>query len=109
MSEEIRKLSDRKYQTVIKLEEATDGSYCYIAYHPELPGCMSQGNTPQEAEENLREATQMVIEHLVSNNLPVPDPALLFPDFPARQSFECVEEIRLTAPSMQIKPVTMPT
>jgi predicted RNase H-like HicB family nuclease len=108
MSEESRKLGDRKYRTDIELEEATDGTYCYVAYHPELPGCMSQGDTPEEAEENLREATQMVIEHLVSNNLPVPDPALLFSDFPAGQSFECVEEVRLVAPSMQIRPIAVP-
>ena len=107
MDEEIRKLSERKYQTIIRLEETTDGSYCYIAYHPELPDCKSQGDTPQEAEENLREATQMLIEHLISNNLPVPAPAS-FSDSSQWLPLECVETIRLTAPSMQIKPVAVP-
>lgn len=60
------------YITIVKLSETTNGDYCYIAYHPELPNIVSQGNTPDEARKNLTEATQMAIEHLLSNNLPIP-------------------------------------
>jgi predicted RNase H-like HicB family nuclease len=49
----------------------SSGDY-YIAYHPELPTARSQGSTPEEARENLAEATRMTIEHLVENNLPIP-------------------------------------
>jgi predicted RNase H-like HicB family nuclease len=73
MNEKALNLSERKYLTVIRLEQTTDGGYCYIAFHPELPGCMSQGDTPEEAEANLAEARQMVIEHLLANGLSVPD------------------------------------
>jgi predicted RNase H-like HicB family nuclease len=34
----------------------------YIALVEELPGANSQGATPKEARENLREAVQLVIE-----------------------------------------------
>jgi predicted RNase H-like HicB family nuclease len=87
MNDDINELHNRGYITIIRLGETTGGSYCYVAFHPELPGCMSQGETPEEAEENLREATEMVIRHLVSNHLHVPDPASLTPSFPSRLSY----------------------
>lgn len=44
----------------------------YIAYHPELPTARSHGSTPEEARENLIEATEMAIAHLMENALPIP-------------------------------------
>jgi predicted RNase H-like HicB family nuclease len=44
----------------------------YIAYHPELSAVFSQGCSPEEARENLIEATQMTIEHLREYSLPIP-------------------------------------
>jgi len=55
-------------------EQCTDGSLCYRAYHPELPGCMSHGTTPEEAIENLTEARQLYIETLLEKGLSVPKP-----------------------------------
>ena len=66
-----------KYITCTKRDETTDGLPCYIAWHPELVGCMAQGMTPQEAEANLTEARELVITHLVKNGLPIPEPMLI--------------------------------
>ncbi len=66
------------YVTVIEYQQTTDGKHCYVAFHPELPTCISQGNSPAEAEENLKEATMLAIEHLVTNNLPIPEPQSLY-------------------------------
>ena len=63
-----------QYLTVIQFSECTDGSYAYLAYHPELYGCMSDGETPEEAEENLSEARAMVREHLREHGVPIPEP-----------------------------------
>ena len=63
-----------QYTTVVKLQQTTDGGLCYIAYHPELPECISQGETPEEAQTNLEEATQMVLEHMLQNQIPIPKP-----------------------------------
>jgi predicted RNase H-like HicB family nuclease len=84
MNDEISQLLKRKYVTIIRLEENTEGGYCYVAFHPELPGCMSQGETPEEAKNNLREATEMVIKHLLLHHLHVPEPTLLTSSFPSR-------------------------
>lgn len=55
-------------------EQCTDGSLCYRAYHPELPGCMSHSATPEQAIENLTEAKQLYIETLLEKGLSVPKP-----------------------------------
>ena len=70
---ESRRRKTPKYMTVVQLHEATDGSHCYVAYHPELPTCMSQGNTPEEAEADLVEATQLAVAHLASSGLRIPE------------------------------------
>lgn len=67
-------MSTPNYVTITKLEQATDGSYCYIAYHPELPTVISQGETATEARSNLAEATELALEHLTAHGLPIPAP-----------------------------------
>lgn len=62
------------YAISVVPERCTDGSLCYRAYHPELPGCMSHGITPDEAIENLSEARQLYIETLLEKGLSVPKP-----------------------------------
>jgi len=44
----------------------------WIAECPSLPGCISQGQTREEAIENVREAIALYIEALEEDNLPVP-------------------------------------
>jgi predicted RNase H-like HicB family nuclease len=39
-----------------------DPKGCYSAYIEEIPGANSQGETLEEAKENLKEALQMVLE-----------------------------------------------
>ena len=63
-----------QYTTMVKLQQTTDGGLCYIAYHPELPECISQGETSEDARANLDEATQMVLEHMRQNHIPIPKP-----------------------------------
>lgn len=46
----------------------------YIAYHPELPTAISQGDTPEAARSYLVEATEMAAGHLIDNGLPIPGP-----------------------------------
>jgi predicted RNase H-like HicB family nuclease len=40
---------------------------------PSLPGCISQGETKEEAEANIREAIDLYIEVLEDQGLPVPE------------------------------------
>jgi len=52
------------YSLVITPDETTDGKACYLASHPELDGCMAQGETLEDARENLRDAKELYIETL---------------------------------------------
>jgi antitoxin HicB len=47
----------------------------------ELPGCMSQGATPDEAIAMIREAMELWLEGALEQDDPIPEPALAFPDY----------------------------
>jgi predicted RNase H-like HicB family nuclease len=44
----------------------------WVAESPSLPGCVSQGESREEAITNIREAIEGYILALQDNNLPVP-------------------------------------
>ena len=44
----------------------------YVAYAPALRGCVSQGETREEALRNIKEAIGVYIEVLLEDGLPVP-------------------------------------
>ncbi len=66
----------RPYILVVFRDETTDDEPVYVALNPELDGCVAQGDSMQEAQENLEEYRIDHIEHLLKHNLPVPGPAL---------------------------------
>ncbi|MFN2457665.1 MAG: type II toxin-antitoxin system HicB family antitoxin [Chitinophagaceae bacterium] len=47
------------YKINVVFSKDEDGYYVYC---PELPGCQSQGNTFEEAKENIKEAIDLYIE-----------------------------------------------
>lgn len=63
-----------EYDIIITPEECTDGTLCYRAEHPQLPGCMSHGLIPEESLRNLIEAKRLYIETLLNKGLDVPLP-----------------------------------
>ena len=61
------------YQYIAVAEDALDGSWS--AYVPDLPGCISTGDTRTEVGQNIREAIAFHIEGLLEEDLPVPTPS----------------------------------
>lgn len=59
-----------KYRVLIEPDE--DGMY--VAEVPSLPGCISQGQTREEAAENVREAIAAYLESLEAHGDPIPPP-----------------------------------
>ena len=53
--------------------EPDDGGY-WAAEIIDLPGCVSHGDTPEEAIENLNEAKRLWIEDHLANGYAVPEP-----------------------------------
>lgn len=55
---------------LVTIERDEDGYY--VAECPSLPGCLSQGETPEEAMNNIKEAIQGILELRRENGLPLP-------------------------------------
>lgn len=65
---EVRIMSKHRYKVVVERDE--DG--VYIATCPAIQGCYSQGETYEEALENLKDAVRLHIEARRSLGEPVP-------------------------------------
>ena len=52
------------YRLTAVIEKDADG---YYAYCPTLTGCQSQGDTLEEAQDNIREAIVLYLETLTSD------------------------------------------
>jgi predicted RNase H-like HicB family nuclease len=57
-----------KYRVLIEQDE--EG--VYVVEVPALPGCISQGQTREEAVESIREAIAAYIESLEAHDEPIP-------------------------------------
>ncbi len=62
------------YVVVVVPDITTDNQTCYVAYHPELEGCMSHGDSVEEALHGLREARGLYISVLLDEGLEIPVP-----------------------------------
>jgi antitoxin HicB len=62
-----------EYPVVVQPLSAEDGGG-FIATVPDLPGCMSDGETPQEATANVQEAIAAWIESAHDMDHEVPQP-----------------------------------
>lgn len=62
-----------RYEVVIRPLAAEDGEG-YVATVPDLPGCKSDGETPQEALTNAYDAICCWIEGAEEMGRPVPEP-----------------------------------
>jgi len=49
----------------------------YAAYVPDLPGCVSTGDTLEEMERNIREAIELHLEAMRELGEPIPQPTTL--------------------------------
>jgi antitoxin HicB len=61
---------EAKMEYRVLIEQDEDGMY--VAEVPSLPGCISQGRTPNEAVENIREAIEIYLESLEAHGERVP-------------------------------------
>ena len=62
------------YPVIIQALSAQDGGG-YAAYVPDLPGCVSDGATPDEATRNVQGAIVEWIATALQHGIPVPSPS----------------------------------
>lgn len=58
---------------ITKIDEEDGGGF--LIEVPMLKGCMSDGETVEEAYNNLEEAKKEWLSYMLENNLPIPEPA----------------------------------
>jgi len=63
------------YAVRIARDETVDGKMVFLAVHPELPGCMAQGENVEEAIASLKEVTLDYIVGLMEDRIPIPLPS----------------------------------
>jgi antitoxin HicB len=74
-----------RYRVMLEPEEE-DG---YAVWVPALPGCVSQGETPEEALANIREAIQCYLESSLKHGEPIPSDTAMV---------ECTVEVPVDTP-----------
>jgi predicted RNase H-like HicB family nuclease len=52
------------------------GSRNYSAYAPDLPGCVSTGDTVEECEQSMREAIAFHLDGMREDGDPIPPPTI---------------------------------
>src|SRR5947209_4868371 len=73
VEQEVEQFMQYPYAIVIE-KDICDTQPCFVAYNPELSGCMAQGNTQIEAVVNLSEARRELITVLLEEGIKVPLP-----------------------------------
>ena len=65
---------DLPYHIVLVRDQSEDGEEGWVATVEELPGALSQGKTPAEAAENVRDAMLGWIDVMLQDGKPIPEP-----------------------------------
>lgn len=65
------KKEQKKYSYSVLYEAAPEGGF--VAFAPALPGCHTQGETLEEAEQNIAEAIGLYLECLVADKKSIPE------------------------------------
>ena len=63
---------DQAKSYVYVIERAEDGGYW--AYLPDLPGCATSGDSPEQVERQLPEAVDLYLSYFHDRGLPPPAP-----------------------------------
>ena len=67
-------IAARGYQIQVEKEDEHDGPPIYVAYLPEIPECVAQGDSPEHARAELRIILVDVISYMLESDLDVPMP-----------------------------------
>jgi predicted RNase H-like HicB family nuclease len=65
------------WRVIIDPERQDDGHIIFVASHPEFDGVLGTGKTPEAALADLHAARRSMIEALLAEGYPVPEPAVV--------------------------------
>ncbi len=64
----------RRYAAIATRVIEDDGQVYYVAFHPELDGCVTTGNNMDEALANLEDARRLYLQSLIEDGITPPEP-----------------------------------
>ena len=64
-------MASKKYKFEVLITPQTEGGF--TAEVPDLPGCVSEGDTLEETQKNIEEAIELYLETLQKRGLPLPE------------------------------------
>lgn len=64
------------WRVIIDPERQDDGKIIFVASHPEFDGALGTGETPEMALADLHAARRSMVEALLAEGYPIPEPAV---------------------------------
>ena len=77
----MKRKAGKAFSYSVFYEQAAEGGY--VAFVPALPGCHTQGETLEEAQNNVKEAIALYLESLLDHGEAIPEEG---PSFQGRVS-----------------------
>ena len=72
---------EKPYTITMVRDDSPGGPPAWVVWVEELRGCISQGDTPEEATTMIREAMELWIGSAVEHGDPIPPPKEHFPEY----------------------------
>ena len=69
-------LAARNYQVIVEREDGPEGKATWVAYMPELPSCVAEGESAQAAKSALKDVSEDYVYFRLKRGVPVPEPKL---------------------------------
>ena len=69
-------LAARDYQVIVEREDGPEGKATWVAYMPELPSCVAEGDSAQAARRALKHVSEDYIYFRLKREVSVPEPKL---------------------------------
>jgi predicted RNase H-like HicB family nuclease len=76
MKKDIAYYDGLPWRVIIDPERQDDGRVIFVASHPDFDGVLGTGETPEAALSDLHAARRSMIEALLAEGYPIPEPAV---------------------------------
>jgi predicted RNase H-like HicB family nuclease len=76
MNKDVEYYDGLPWRVIIDPERQDDGRVIFVASHPDFDGVLGAGETPEAALADLHAARRSMIEALLAEGYPIPEPAV---------------------------------
>jgi len=77
MNKDVEYYDGLPWRVIIDPERQDDGRVIFVASHPEFDGVLGTGETPEAALADLHAARWSMIEALLAEGYPIPEPSVV--------------------------------